>query len=60
MKRGRRLPIPQKEFGFTPDTFNLFQEFTGDGGRMSRKREETARNRQHTEQAQVALIQIER
>jgi hypothetical protein len=23
MRRNRRLPIPQHEFGFTPDTFNL-------------------------------------
>ena len=32
MKRTRgRLPIPQHEFGFAPDTFNLFQQTTQDG-----------------------------
>jgi hypothetical protein len=60
MKRGKGLPIPQKEFGFTPDTINLFQEFTGDGERISREHEDAEKARQRAEQAQVALIQIER
>ena len=35
MKRAKPLPTPQKEFGFTRDTFNLFQECTTDGERTS-------------------------
>jgi len=60
MKRGKRLPIPQKEFGFIPDAFNLFQESTVDGERMSREHEESEKARQHAEQAQGAFLEIER
>ncbi len=35
MKRAKRLPIPQKEFGLTPSTFNLFTEITTDEERLS-------------------------
>ena len=36
MRRTRRpLPIPQNEFGFTPDTFTLFSETGVDGERTS-------------------------
>jgi hypothetical protein len=39
MKRNRRrLPVPQHEFGFTPDTFNLIQEIGIDGDRITRQR----------------------
>jgi len=31
MKRRKRLPIPQHEFGFVPATFNLIQETGIDG-----------------------------
>jgi hypothetical protein len=56
MKRSkRRLPIPQHEFGFTPDTFNLMIETGIDGERVSREREEAERARRITEQAQTAL-----
>lgn len=30
MKRCKRLPIPQVDFGFAPNTFNLFQEWAND------------------------------
>jgi hypothetical protein len=60
MKRSKRLPIPQKEFGFTPDTFNLFTEITADGERISREHEEAERARQREAQAQAALFKIER
>ena len=59
MKRAKRLPIPQKEFGFTPNTFNLFAEITSDGERLSR-RHEPERDRQCANQAQNPLFQIKR
>jgi hypothetical protein len=59
MKRAKRLPIPQKEFGFTPAAFNLFTEITADGERISREREEAERAQRLAEQAQAALFQIE-
>ena len=43
MKRSRRrLPVPQHEFGFTPDTFNLAIETGLDGERITRERAEAA------------------
>jgi hypothetical protein len=60
MRRGKPLPIPQKEFGFTPETFNLIEEYIGDGERMSREQEEAERARQRAKQAQSPLFQIER
>jgi hypothetical protein len=43
MRRNRRLPIPQHEFGFTPDTFNLRGEAlapepTDQAAELARKR----------------------
>jgi hypothetical protein len=56
MKRSkRRLPIPQWEFGFTPDTFNLMIETAVDGERIIRERNEAERARRVAEQAQPAL-----
>jgi hypothetical protein len=60
MKRRKRLPIPQNEFGFTPNTFNLFGDCTSDGERVVREREQAERERQFAEAAQPALIQTER
>jgi hypothetical protein len=61
MKRTkRRLPIPQNEFGFTPNTFNLFQDYTSDGERIVHEREQAERKRQHANAAQTALFQTER
>jgi hypothetical protein len=51
----RRLPIPQHEFGFVPDTFNLMQESGLDGERLSRERDEANRARHMAEAAQAAL-----
>jgi len=34
----QRLPVPQREFGFTPDTFNLIAESGIDGDRITRER----------------------
>jgi ketopantoate hydroxymethyltransferase len=61
MKRTkRRLPIPQNEFGFAPNTFNLFGDYTSYGERISREREQAEKARQLAEAAQPALIQTER
>jgi hypothetical protein len=57
MKRGRRrLHIPQHEFGFTPQAFNLFQETTLDGERIARERDEADRARRASEAAQPCLF----
>jgi hypothetical protein len=56
MRRNRRrLPIPQHEFGFTPDAFNLIQDTGLDGERLTREREETERARLMAEAAQPSL-----
>src|SRR5258705_161590 len=51
--RPKRLPIPQTEFGFAPDTFNLFQEIAQDGDRIARERTEAEQARQLAEKAQA-------
>ena len=57
MKRiRRRLPIPQFEFGFASDTFNLSVESTLDGERITRERDEADRARQEAEAAQTGLF----
>ena len=57
MKRNsRRLPIPQHEFGFVPDTFTLMQETGLDGDRLARERDEEDRARALAEKAQAALF----
>ena len=57
MKRNRRrLPVPQHEFGFTPDTFNLIQESGIDGERIVRERAEADNARRLAEAAQAALF----
>lgn len=56
MKRRRRpLPIPQHEFGFTPDTFNLIQEIGLDGERITRERTDADRAQRRAEAAQSAF-----
>jgi hypothetical protein len=60
MKRRKPLPIPQNEFGFTPNTFNLFGDCASDGERIVREREQAERERQLAEAAQTALFQTER
>jgi hypothetical protein len=57
MKRNRRrLPVPQHEFGFAPDTFNLIVETGLDGDRIIRERTETNHARRLAEAAQAALF----
>ena len=57
MKRNRRrLPVPQHEFGFVPDTFTLMQETGLDGDRLARERDEADRARALAEKAQAALF----
>jgi hypothetical protein len=57
MKRNRRrLPVPQHEFGFAPDTFNLIQEIGLDGDRVNRERAHAAHARRIAETAQAALF----
>ena len=57
MKRSRRrLPVPQHEFGFAPDTFNLIQETGLDGDRITRERADSDRARQVAEAGQAALF----
>jgi len=52
----RRLPIPQHEFGFVPDTFTLIQETGLDGDRLARERAEADRARKLAEKAQATLF----
>ena len=52
----RRRPIPQHEFGFTPDTFNLFAETTLDGERLAHERAEADDARRRARAAQVGLF----
>ena len=57
MKRNkRRLPLPQHEFGFTPDAFNLFAEVSLDGERIAREQAETAERRRAADAAQAAFF----
>jgi hypothetical protein len=57
MKRNRhRLPIPQHEFLFTRQAFNLFTETTLDGDRITRQRAEADRARRASESAQARLF----
>ena len=57
MKRNkRRLPLPQHEFGFTPDTFNLFAEVSLDGERITREQAEAAERRREAEAGQTAFF----
>ena len=58
MKRKKlRLLIPQHEFGFSPEMFNLFSESTLDGERIARERAEEEQARRVAESAQAALFQ---
>ena len=56
MKCRRPLPIPQYEFGFTPDTFRLFSESTLDGERIARERAEAEKARRLADSAQSRLF----
>jgi hypothetical protein len=54
----RRLPIPQWEFGFAPDTFNLIVETGVDGERITHEHERIKKARQLAEKAQAPLLEI--
>jgi hypothetical protein len=57
MKRSkRRLPVPQHEFLFAPQAFNLITEATLDGERITRERAEADRARRAAESAQARLF----
>ncbi|HZM05768.1 MAG TPA: hypothetical protein VFC44_22435 [Candidatus Saccharimonadales bacterium] len=57
MKRNkRRLPIPQHEFGFVPETFNLMLETALDGDRLSRERDQADDARRLADAAQVVFF----
>ena len=57
MKRSkRRLPVPQHEFFFAPQAFNLFTEERLDGERIIRERAEADRARRAAEAAQARLF----
>jgi hypothetical protein len=57
MKRNRRrLPVPQHEFGFTPDTFNLFAESALDGERITHEQTEAQQARRAADTAQAAFF----
>ena len=57
MKRSRRrLPVPQHEFGFTPDTFNLIAESAVDGERITREQAEAQQRRRAADAAQAAFF----
>ena len=59
MKRNRRrLPVPQHEFGFTPDTFNLIAETGLDGEKIIRERADADRARRLADAAQTAFLTI--
>ena len=55
-KRSYRLPIPQHEFGFVPDTFTLMQETGLDGDRISKELAEADRARRAADAAQIRLF----
>ena len=57
MKRRKyRLPIPQHEFGFEPNAFNLVAETGLDGERLARERAASDHARQLAEAAQTAFF----
>jgi hypothetical protein len=51
----RRLPIPQHEFGFSPQVFNLIQDTGLDGWRITRERAEIEKARRRAEAAQTEI-----
>ena len=54
----RRLLIPQWEFGFAPNTFNLIVETGVDGERITQEHEQVKKARQLAEKAQAPFLQI--
>ncbi|MGA2541682.1 MAG: hypothetical protein ABSG78_09045 [Verrucomicrobiota bacterium] len=58
-RRRRRLPIPQHEFPFAPELFNLFTETTQDGDGLARERAEADRARRAADSAQPRLFTLQ-
>jgi hypothetical protein len=55
-RRIKRMPIPQWEFGFARDSFNLIAESGLDGERLSRERQELERSKEAAATAQNTLF----
>ena len=55
MRRHKRLPIPQHEFGFTPQAFNLIQDTALDGWRVTHERQTSEEARRQAEAAQPQI-----
>jgi len=55
-RRKKQMPVPQWEFGFSAETFNLMQETGIDGDRISREKSEMEEARAVTEAAQSKLF----
>ena len=51
------MPIPQYEFGFAPDSFNLVVETTSDGERLVRERREKEQMLARAQAAQSRLFE---
>ena len=62
MKPIKSMSIPQKEFGFAKDVFNLFHEWTSDGEHLERERAEAEAEataaHQRAQAAQASLFPI--
>ena len=58
-RRNHRLPIPQHEFGFTPDTFNLIQDIVPNGERIAHERAEADEARRVSAAAQASFLTTE-
>jgi len=52
----KRLPIPQREFGFVRDTFRLMRETAVDGDRLALEREQLAAAKAASDAAQIGLF----
>jgi hypothetical protein len=55
-RRKHRLPVPQHEFPFAPDSFNLAIENGMDGERIARERAQADRAKRMAEAAQTPLF----
>jgi hypothetical protein len=55
-RQRRRLAIPQHEFRFAADTFNLFHDTTQDGDRLAREQAQAERARRQGAAAQPSLF----
>ena len=57
MRRSKKpMPIPQWEFGFTAEAFNLTCEVSADGERITRERAECEQAKRQAEEKQIRLF----